>query len=255
MTRTLAPRRTAGSDLDAFDATSAMDVLEVVLCDRSHAADRAGDEMVQDPNVAQDCLVGMDVPLNVARRVGSRGVRALYLGRHPPVRLTLGAAVVLHVAQRWASIGTAPEQILAHAHDAADRVVDLTPDRTSRDVVRAAFKGSFRHTEPRLGVAIAGRPSSRVMHVDGDLTAKGAELLVALTDQFVREGSRSVRMDLADITTADHEGLRSVERLRTSLEKQGVTMLVSNRSQSLSLQGIDTSRTLNSSFSLRCRGG
>jgi hypothetical protein len=138
MTRNLALHHTVGSTADTFDATSAMHALEVVLRDRSHAADRTGEETVRDPNVAQNCLVGMGLPLNVAMRVGSRGLRALYLGRHPPVRLTLGAAVVLHVAQRWASIGTAPEQILAHAHDAANRVVDLTPDRTSRELVTAA---------------------------------------------------------------------------------------------------------------------
>jgi anti-anti-sigma regulatory factor len=87
-----------------------------------------------------------------------------------------------------------------------------------------------RHGGPSLGVAVAGDPSSRVVRVNGDLTARGAELLHAITDHFVRDGSRTVRMDLADVTTADHEGLQSVERLRTTLGQQGVTLLVFNRS-------------------------
>ncbi|MCW2529750.1 MAG: hypothetical protein JWM76_4610 [Pseudonocardiales bacterium] len=87
-----------------------------------------------------------------------------------------------------------------------------------------------RYRGLQLGVAVAGDPSSRVIRVNGHLTTRGAELLSAITDHFVRDGSRTVRMDLADVTAADHEGLESVERLRTSLSQQGVTLLVSNRS-------------------------
>jgi hypothetical protein len=143
MTRHSIPARTAASHeptldalrrepggADAVDAACALDALEVVLNARGQATDAERGNKMRDPNVAQDCLIGMGVPRHVARRVGSRDLRALYLGRYPPVRLTLGAAVVLHVAQRWAAIGTTPEQIFGRAHDAAHRVADLTPDRT-----------------------------------------------------------------------------------------------------------------------------
>lgn len=121
-----------------FDTTSALDVLAFVLCVRSGESDSALEEIGRDPTLAHDCLTCMGVPPHVADRVASHDLRALYMGHHPPVRLTLGAAVVLHVAQRLASVGTASEQILAHACRAADRVIDLTPDRTLNDVVRAA---------------------------------------------------------------------------------------------------------------------
>lgn len=84
--------------------------------------------------------------------------------------------------------------------------------------------------KPSLGVSVAGDSSARVVRVDGDLTAQGAELLSAITDHFLRDGSRTVRMDLADVTAADRDGLESVDRLRTTLGQQGVTLLVANRS-------------------------
>jgi hypothetical protein len=130
----LAPPRPKHADFNAVDAASALDVLEDVLETHSDAADPARGDKLRDPNMAQDCLVHMGAPRHVARRASSRDLRALYLGRYPPVRLTLGAAVVLYVAQRWASIGTTPEQILSHAHDAAHRVANLASDRSFRDL-------------------------------------------------------------------------------------------------------------------------
>lgn len=106
-----------------------------------------------------------------------------------------------------------------------NRPHDLSSDRSAP---RAADDD-----EPRLGVAVAGDSSRRVIRVNGDLTAQGAELVTAITNQFVRDGCRDVGMDLTEVTAADHEGLRSVERLRTSLDLQGVTMSVSDTSSAV----------------------
>jgi anti-anti-sigma regulatory factor len=72
-----------------------------------------------------------------------------------------------------------------------------------------------------------------MIHVKGDLTVMGAELLIALTDKFVRDGCRSVRMDLAGVTTADDAGLRAVKELRTSLANQGTSLHVYNGSSAV----------------------
>jgi hypothetical protein len=68
------------------------------------------------------------------------------------------------------------------------------------------------------------------MRVSGDLNVQGAELLIALMDQLVRDGYRSARLDLADVTTASHESVLTVKRLQTSLAQRGVTLLISNKS-------------------------
>jgi hypothetical protein len=132
----LALHRTGQAKTDAVDAARASDALEVVIGVHRRAADSAGRDTIRDPDVAQGCLIGMGAPRHVARRVGSGDLRTLNLGRYPPVRLTLGAAAVLHVAQRRASIGTTPAQVFGHAHDVAHRVANLTPDRTFATVLR-----------------------------------------------------------------------------------------------------------------------
>ena len=88
-------------------------------------------------------------------------------------------------------------------------------------------------TAPGLGVTVAADRPTPVIRVNGDLTGDGAEMLTAITDQFVRDGRQEIRLDLADITAANRAGLHTLEQLRTSLSAQGVSLLVSNRSSAV----------------------
>jgi hypothetical protein len=87
------------------------------------------------------CLVGHALSLaNVGdddlAALGDRGVRELYGQGRLPVRLTIGALVVLDAAQRAQDRGYAWGDALEHAGGVAAQYLDLVPDVSSRCAAR-----------------------------------------------------------------------------------------------------------------------
>lgn len=85
------------------------------------------------PRGGAQCLVGHVLSLaqvgdNDLEAVGDRRVRALYVEGSLPVRLTLGALVVLDAAQRTEDRGYSWGDALDDATNVAVRFVDLLPD-------------------------------------------------------------------------------------------------------------------------------
>ena len=79
------------------------------------------------------CLVGHALSLaqvgaNDLDALGDRGVRELYRHGKLPVRLTIGALVVLDAAQRTQDRGYTGADALEYASNVAVRFLDLVPD-------------------------------------------------------------------------------------------------------------------------------
>lgn len=130
-----------------YDLDAAMDALTVVIRERQSAPApgpglRASARIPLD--VLGECLHVMGVAPDVASQVCTRDVRALYVGRHLPFALTLGAAVVLHAAHRGVAAGLPLDQVLELARGAAARAVELTPDRTFAEQLRAKYAANAR---------------------------------------------------------------------------------------------------------------
>jgi anti-anti-sigma regulatory factor len=81
-----------------------------------------------------------------------------------------------------------------------------------------------------LGVDITGTREHRIVHARGELRGSGGELLVALVGTLLGEGCRRVRLDLAQVDTADLDGMMSLRHLRSMLTRAGGTLWVSHQS-------------------------
>jgi hypothetical protein len=89
------------------------------------------------------CLVGYALSLapvgdNALDALGDRGVRELYGQARLPVRLTLGALVVLDAAQRAQDRGYAWGDALDYASGVAVKFLDLVPDSVFEALSRCA---------------------------------------------------------------------------------------------------------------------
>ncbi len=81
---------------------------------------------------------------------------------------------------------------------------------------------------PHLTAVIAGDSRWRVIRVQGVLVVDTAMLVDVLTTQLVREGCRSIRLDLSDVTMADRMGRRALRDLAGSLRAAGVALALAN---------------------------
>jgi hypothetical protein len=70
--------------------------------------------------------------------VGAGGLRELHARGALPVRLSLGAVVVLDAAYRTEQDSHTDDKVLDHAVSAANRFIDLIPDRAFDRAVQIA---------------------------------------------------------------------------------------------------------------------
>jgi hypothetical protein len=78
--------------------------------------------------IVRQALAFADVCVHELAAIPEVGVRELYIRGELPVTLTLGALAVFHAAQDSQDHGCRRDDLLAYAHAAALRFLDLLPD-------------------------------------------------------------------------------------------------------------------------------
>jgi anti-anti-sigma regulatory factor len=76
----------------------------------------------------------------------------------------------------------------------------------------------------QLRTVISGTLARRVIHADGQLSETGCRSLMAFTEELVRNGCTSVRLDLSGVTVVDIACLRSLRQFRAILQAMGVDL-------------------------------
>jgi hypothetical protein len=85
-----------------------------------------------------DCLEQAGIDPALVPRQPRLGLRDLYGAIPLPIRLTLGAAAALHIAQRSADIGLPGSEVLANARRVGGRVVAASGDPLCRSYLLAS---------------------------------------------------------------------------------------------------------------------
>jgi anti-anti-sigma regulatory factor len=85
-------------------------------------------------------------------------------------------------------------------------------------------RGACPYDSEQLRVVIAGSVGRRVIHADGQLSETGCRLLMALTEELVRNHTAQVRLDLSRVAMVDLACLRSLRQFQAILRAMGVVM-------------------------------
>ena len=92
-------------------------------------------------------------------------------------------------------------------------------------------RGACPYDSEPLRVVIAGSVGRRVIHADGQLSETGCRLLMALTEELVRNHTTHVRLDLSRVATVDLACLRSLRQFQAILRAIGVVVLFTEPGQ------------------------
>jgi anti-anti-sigma regulatory factor len=85
-------------------------------------------------------------------------------------------------------------------------------------------RGACPYDSEHLRVVIAGSVGRRVIHADGQLSETGCRLLMALTEELVRNHTTHVRLDLSRVAMVDLACLRSLRQFQAILRAMGVVV-------------------------------